>query len=764
MNPENRNLILAITLSMAVLFGWQVFFVGPELEREAARQQVIAEQIAAADAESRSTLADSAGGTAAMPAAGGDDATTAVAAPRITIDAPQIAGSISLAGLRIDDVVLRDYQETQAEDSPNIQLLQRTDAKLPFFAEFRWTLNGTGVALPDASTVWTADRDVLSPGAPVTFTWDNGQGLLFSRQMAIDENYLFTIIDAVRNDTGATLAFNHYGRVRRHGTPTTSGIWILHEGPIGVFDEIVSYQNYDDLADTRTDKRKAEDLTFDGSQGGWIGFSDKYWLTALIPDQQSPLNFKFSEFGAQDALYQAGYINAQAQSIASGGTLEFTTRLFAGAKKVTLLDSYGETYGLAKFDRAIDFGWFYFLTKPFFYAINWLNGVLGNFGLAVMAFNHYGRVRRHGTPTTSGIWILHEGPIGVFDEIVSYQNYDDLADTRTDKRKAEDLTFDGSQGGWIGFSDKYWLTALIPDQQSPLNFKFSEFGAQDALYQAGYINAQAQSIASGGTLEFTTRLFAGAKKVTLLDSYGETYGLAKFDRAIDFGWFYFLTKPFFYAINWLNGVLGNFGLAVIAFTVVVKLVFFPLANKSYRSMGKMRLLSPKIQQIRERHADDRMAMNKEMMELYKKEQINPAAGCLPVLLQIPVFFALYKVLFVTIEMRHAPFFGWITDLSAPDPTSVFNVFGLLPFGVDFLPPFMQLGAWPIMMGLSMFFQMRLNPAPPDPVQARIFQFMPLIFTFLLATFPAGLVIYWTWNNLLSMAQQWYIIRSIAKEA
>ena len=585
MNPENRNLILAITLSMAVLFGWQVFFVGPELEREAARQQVIAEQIAAADAESRSTLADSAGGTAAMPAAGGDDATTAVAAPRITIDAPQIAGSISLAGLRIDDVVLRDYQETQAEDSPNIQLLQRTDAKLPFFAEFRWTLNGTGVALPDASTVWTADRDVLSPGAPVTFTWDNGQGLLFSRQMAIDENYLFTIIDAVRNDTGATLAFNHYGRVRRHGTPTTSGIWILHEGPIGVFDEIVSYQNYDDLADTRTDKRKAEDLTFDGSQGGWIGFSDKYWLTALIPDQQSPLNFKFSEVGAQDALYQAGYINAQAQSVASGGTLEFTTRLFAGAKKVTLLDSYGETYGLAKFDRAIDFGWFYFLTKPFFYAI-----------------------------------------------------------------------------------------------------------------------------------------------------------------------------------NWLNGVLGNFGLAVIAFTVVLKLVFFPLANKSYRSMGKMRLLSPKIQQIRERHADDRMAMNKEMMELYKKEQINPAAGCLPVLLQIPVFFALYKVLFVTIEMRHAPFFGWITDLSAPDPTSVFNVFGLLPFGVDFLPPFMQLGAWPIMMGLSMFFQMRLNPAPPDPVQARIFQFMPLIFTFLLATFPAGLVIYWTWNNLLSMAQQWYIIRSIAKEA
>ena len=585
MNSENRNLILAIALSMAVLFGWQIFIVGPELERETVRQQAIAEQMAAADAESRDTLAQSAQGTATMPAAGSDDATPISDAPRITIDAPLVTGSISLAGLRFDDVVLKDYQETQEEGSPNIQLLQRTDATMPYFVEFRWTLDGSNLALPDASTVWTADRQILAPGKPVTFTWDNGQGLLFSRVIAIDENYLFSIEDAVRNNSGGALAFNHYGRVRRHGTPVTSGIWILHEGPIGVFDDIVSYQDYDDLAETRTDKRAAEDLTFDATPGGWIGFSDKYWLTALIPDQQATLNFKFSEVGSQDAVYQAGFINAQAR--------------------------------------------------------------------------------------------------------------------------------------------------LVGD---------------------------------GTTLAFASKLFVGAKKVTLLDSYGETLGLQKFDRAIDFGWFYFLTKPFFYAINWLNSLLGNFGLAVIAFTIVVKIFFFPLANKSYRSMGKMRLLSPKIQQIRERYADDRMGMNREMMDLYKKEKINPAAGCLPVLLQIPVFFALYKVLFVTIEMRHAPFFGWITDLSAPDPTSVFNVFGLLPFGVEFLPPFLQLGAWPIMMGLSMFFQMRLNPPPPDPVQARIFQFMPLIFTFLLATFPAGLVIYWTWNNLLSMAQQWYIIRSIAKES
>jgi YidC/Oxa1 family membrane protein insertase len=241
-------------------------------------------------------------------------------------------------------------------------------------------------------------------------------------------------------------------------------------------------------------------------------------------------------------------------------------------------------------------------------------------------------------------------------------------------------------------------------------------------------------------------------------------GIPNFDLAIDFGWFYFLTKPFFYAIDWLFNLFGNFGVATLAFTVVVKLAFFPLANKSYRSMAKMRILTPKLQSLRERFGDDRMKLNQEMMALYKAEKVNPAAGCLPVLLQIPVFFALYKVLFVTIEMRHAPFFGWIADLSAPDPTSIFNIFGLLPFSVDFLPPFLQLGAWPIMMGISMFLQMRLNPAPPDPIQAKIFQFMPLFFTFLLATFPAGLVIYWTWNNLLSMAQQWYIMKQVAKSS
>jgi YidC/Oxa1 family membrane protein insertase len=372
----------------------------------------------------------------------------------------------------------------------------------------------------------------------------------------------------------------------------------------------------------------------------------------------------------------------------------------------------------------------------------------------------YGLVRRQGTPSMSGLYILHEGPLGVFDETLDEQDYSDLKDAPAGGIKIETL----EAGGWIGITDKYWLAALLPSQQNKFTFSFQSLPGKEDRYQADYIDNSGQILAPGGAVSTQGRLFAGAKKVVLLDHYKEELGIPNFDLAIDFGWFYFLTKPFFYAINWLFQLFGNFGVATIAFTVVVKLAFFPLANKSYRSMAKMRILTPKLQLLRERFGDDRMKLNQEMMALYKAEKVNPAAGCLPVLLQIPVFFALYKVLFVTIEMRHAPFFGWIADLSAPDPTSIFNVFGLLPYSVDFLPPFLQLGLWPIFMGVSMFFQMRLNPAPPDPIQAKIFQWMPVFFTFLLATFPAGLVIYWTWNNLLSMAQQWYIMKQVAKSS
>jgi YidC/Oxa1 family membrane protein insertase len=256
----------------------------------------------------------------------------------------------------------------------------------------------------------------------------------------------------------------------------------------------------------------------------------------------------------------------------------------------------------------------------------------------------------------------------------------------------------------------------------------------------------------------TSHLFAGAKVVSLLDQYERQYHIPNFDKAVDFGWFYFLTKPIFYALDWLNNVLGNFGLAILAFTVFVKLLFFPLANYSYRSMSRMKLLGPKIQSMREKYKDDPQRMQQEMMGLYKAEKINPASGCLPMLVQIPVFFSLYKVIFVTIEMRQAPFFGWIHDLSQVDPTNIFNLFGLIPFDPTVISPLLHLGAWPLIMGCTMFFQQRLNPPPPDPVQARLFQFMPLIFTFMLARFPAGLVIYWSWNNTLSILQQWLIQR------
>lgn len=579
MTPENKNLILAIVLSMAVLFGWQILVVGPEMEKEAAQQTARIEQ---QQAEQPANQTDD--GT---PQAVGQAAEFAVeaetqkveTAPRIMIDAPRVTGSFSLGGTRIDDIVLIDYHETQDADSDNIHFLKKTSGSKPFFAEFGWAAADPGQPMPQANTVWTANREVLTPDSPVMLRWDNGNGLVFKRQISINEDYMITFDDTVESNLTQPVTLYPYGLVRRHGTPPTSGIYILHEGALGVFDETLREEDYDDLQD------------------------------------------------------------------ADGGKIDIATE---------------------------------------------------------------------------------------------------------------------TRGGWIGFTDKYWLAALLPDQERMQAYSFQSMAGTGDRYQVDYIDKDGMVLAAGGVITAKARLFAGAKKVALLDYYAEEFGIPNFDLAIDFGWFYFLTKPFFYAINWLNNMLGNFGLAVIAFTVVVKLVFFPLANKSYRSMGKMRVLAPKIQTLRERYADDRVNLNKEMMALYKAEQVNPAAGCLPVLLQIPVFFALYKVLFVTIEMRHAPFFGWITDLSAPDPTSIFNLFGLLPFSVDFLPPFLQLGVWPILMGLSMFFQMRLNPTPPDPIQARIFQLMPIFFTFLLATFPAGLVIYWTWNNLLSMAQQWFIMKRVAE--
>ncbi len=372
-----------------------------------------------------------------------------------------------------------------------------------------------------------------------------------------------------------------------------------------------------------------------------------------------------------------------------------------------------------------------------------------NTGTSAVSLSPYSRVQRFDTPDTLGFYILHEGPYGVFDETLQEHDYDELVE---DGEVREE-----SVGGWLGFTDKYWLVALVPDQQARSTglFAHRDSGGRDR-YLATMQRTDAEIVVPDGRFEQTSHLYAGAKVVQLIEGYGDTLGIQRFDLTIDWGWFHFLTRPFFYALAYINGLVGNFGVAILILTVGIKLVLFPLANKSYRSMSKMKALQPEMQKLKERFGDDRQAMNKELMELYKREKVNPASGCLPILVQIPVFFALYKVLFVTIEMRHAPFFGWIQDLSARDPTSMFNLFGLIPWSP---PEILLIGAWPLIMGFTMWLQMKLNPAPTDPIQQKIFAFLPIVFTVMLAAFPAGLVIYWAWNNLLSIIQQYVIMRS-----
>ncbi len=369
-----------------------------------------------------------------------------------------------------------------------------------------------------------------------------------------------------------------------------------------------------------------------------------------------------------------------------------------------------------------------------------------------VSLSPYGLVSRTGHPDVLGFYILHEGLIGVFDGTLEELDYEDVEEERVIQQE--------TTGGWIGITDKYWQVVAIPDQEERVNTRFVYSGTTEpGKYQTDFLY-QGATVPPGGTLERTSRLFAGAKVVERLDNYRDTLPVDRFDLSIDFGWFYFLTKPFFYMLSYFAQLTGNFGVAILIVTVIIKIVFFPLANKSYRSMAKMRKLQPEMLKLRERFGDDKQRLNQEMMALYKKEGANPLSGCLPILVQIPVFFALYKVLFVSIEMRHAPFFGWIQDLSAPDPTTILNLFGLLPWGAPELGLFnlLNIGVWPILMGISMYCQQLLNPQPPDPMQARIFQLMPILFTFLLAQFAAGLVIYWTWNNLLSILQQYVIMR------
>jgi YidC/Oxa1 family membrane protein insertase len=572
--PEQRNLILAIVLSVTIIIAFQYFYELPRIQDAQRQQAQRTEQMA-------ETAPDEGAPEAVAPAPPGAPApaetarTQALATTeRVAIESPRLEGSLALTGGRIDNLVLSDYRETTAPDSPNVRLLNPPGAPGTYFAEFGWVAGDEGTAVPGREAIWQADREQVRPDQPVTLTWDNGDNLRFSRTVALDDNYMFTITQRVENTGDEPVTLHPYGLISRWGTPQTLGFFILHEGPIGVLDGRLEEIDYDDLRD--------------------------------------------------------------------------------------------------------------------------------------------------------------DGPIEL-----------------------------SSQGGWLGITDKYWLATLIPDQESDLTANFRHYLAEGQdRYQVDYLRPP-MTVAPGQSIEVTDRLFAGAKEVNLLDAYANEYGIPLFDRAVDFGWFYFLTKPIFHILHFFYQLLGNYGLAILLLTLLVKLLFYPLANKSYRAMSKMKKLQPEMMRLREQFSDDKMRMNQELMALYKKEQVNPMSGCLPIVVQIPVFFALYKVLFVSIEMRHAPFFGWIQDLSAPDPTSLFNLFGLLPFDP---PAFLMIGIWPLLMGATMLLQTKLNPQPADPIQAKVMMFLPLMFIFLFATFPAGLVIYWTWNNVLSIGQQWLIMKRMGVAA
>jgi YidC/Oxa1 family membrane protein insertase len=464
-------------------------------------------------------------------------------------------------------------------------------------------------------------------------------------------------------------------------------------------------------------------------------------------DPKSPPIVLLSPSGSPDPFYaEFGWTNAAGANVKVPAADTVWTQASSGALRidhpVTLTYDNGE--GL-EFRRTIAIDDKYLFT---------IKDEVANKSDKAVSLFPFALISRHGTPKTLGYYILHEGLIGKFgDEGSKEVTYKTIEDKKIN-------TFNATNA-WLGITDKYWAAVLLPktDAHVIANFRADKLGTLET-YQTDYL-LDARTIAPGATATADARLFAGAKEVRVVNDYEKKLELNHFDLLIDWGWFYFITKPLFFVIDYIYRLVGNFGVAILLVTVLIKAAFFPLANKSYASMAKMKAVQPQMAALKARYPDDKAKQQQELMALYKKEKINPLAGCLPIAIQIPVFFSLYKVLFVTIEMRHAPFFGWIHDLSAPDPTNLFTLFGLIPFDPTVLPvigPFLHLGAWAIIMGITMWAQMKLNPTPPDPTQAMIFNWMPLIFTFMLATFPAGLVIYWAWNNSLSVLQQSVIMR------
>ncbi len=478
-------------------------------------------------------------------------------------------------------------------------------------------------------------------------------------------------------------------------------------------------------------------------------------------DPQSPIITLFSPSDTKDGYFaELGYVAGEGAGAAPGPSTVWTLAegdKLTQATPVTL--SFTNEAGLT-FTRKISVDKHYMLT---------VEDAIKNGGATAASVAPYGRITRYNKPATPSVYVLHEGFLGVIGTNGS------LVEKKYGDIEEEGVANDKATGGWIGITDKYWAAALVPPQSIAYDSRFSHFSDGQPRYQADFKN-DAVTVAPGQETSLKTLVFAGAKEVRVVNGYAlddswfgtvfaslrggeaadvQSYQVPRFDLLIDWGWFWFFTKPMFQLMDFFFRMVGNFGVAILLTTIVVKLLFFPLASKQYASMANMKRVQPKMEELKAKFGDDRMGLQQAMMELYKTEKINPVAGCWPVLLQIPVFFALYKVIYVTIEMRHAPFFGWIQDLSAPDPTTFLNLFGLLPFDA---PTFLHLGIWPIIMGVTMFLQMRMNPTPPDPTQAMLFNWMPLVFTFMLGSFPAGLVIYWAWNNTLSILQQSIIMK------
>ncbi len=565
---ESRNLVIMIAVSFLILLGWQYFYEMP-------RQKVLQEQleIAKEAEEAKAKQIEFAPSTAAPEKAATNLSReeTLGLSKRIAIVSRKLHGSIALKGARLDDLTFVQYRQAVEPTSPPVVLFSPSGTEAAYFAEFGWAgAAGGSIAVPNAETMWQSNRKTLTPEMPVQLKWDSPQGVRFTITIALDENYMFTVTQAVENKTLSPIQVAPYALLSRTIHQLHREFLISHEGALGVLNGILYEETYHDLTE---DAPRYEQVK------GWLGIADKYWLSALVPAQDTPFNVRFN-----------------------------------------------------------------------------------------------------------------------------YQPKGDL--------------------------HRYQVDAI----------------------------KEAVTVEPATRMEIMQRLFAGPKELELLENYETSLAIPMFDHAVDFGWLYFLTKPIFITLKYFHQFLGNFGLAILALTIIIKLLLFPLANKSFRSMGEMKRLHPKMMELRERYKNDKLLLNQEMMALYKREKVNPMAGCLPILVQIPIFFALYKVLFITIEMRHAPFYGWINDLSAPDPTTVFNLFGLLPFSLPVWLP--VIGVWPLLMGVTMYVQQLLNPTPPDPVQAKVMKALPFVFVFILAPFPAGLVIYWTWSNLLSILQQYVITRGI----